>query len=327
VTDAISHTPLIVVLVALIADGVLSGLPGLRWLLDLPGASIRNLACWFDEKLNRVQRGRGALRLRGAIVAVVVVVIAGAAGYGLETLARQVSQGGYVYVGALLFLIGLRWPVDAQWRTLAALRAGDDFRAAGSVARLVRFDVPRDDPHAIARAAVEGGTAQIVEGVFATVFWFLFLGLPGLCVYRGLGAAANAIGRSSPRHADFGFAVARLNDVLSLPGALLAGPTLSIAALFCPGANFVGAVAGWLRDLATRGVAPGYRAEGTLAGAFGLALGGPRWFDGEAIAGPWIGNGRARVGIADVKRSVFLHVIAALLVGLAVALALINLAR
>jgi adenosylcobinamide-phosphate synthase len=327
VTDAVSHTPLIVVLVALVADGILSGLPGLRWLLDLPHAMIRNLARWFDTKLNRVRRGRGALRLRGTIVAIVVVAITGAAGYGLEMVARQVSYGGFVYVGALLFLLGLRRPVDAQRRTLAALQAGDDSRSAGRVASLVRFDVPEDDPHAIARAAVEGGTARIVEGLFATVLWFLLLGLPGLCVYRGLGVAADAIGRSSPRHADFGFVVARLNDVLSLPGALLAGPVLSVAALFCPGASFSGAVAGWLSDLAARGVAPGYRAEGAVAGAFGLAFGGPRLLDGETITGSWIGDGRARVGITDVRRSVFLLVIAALLVGLAVALALGSLAR
>jgi adenosylcobinamide-phosphate synthase len=327
VTDAISHIHLIVVLVALIADGVLSGLPGLRWLLDLPQAMIRNLARWFDEKLNRVRRGRGALRLRGAIVAIVVVAITGAAGYGLEMVARQDTHGGFVYVGALLFLLGQRRPVDAQRRTFAALRAGDDSRGAGRVAGLVRFDVPDDDRHAIARAAIEGGTARIVEGLFATVLWFLLLGLPGLCVYRGLGAAADAIGRSSPRHADFGFAVARLNDVLSLPGALLAGPILSIAALFCPGASFFGTVAGWLRDLAARGITAGYRAEGAVAGALGLALGGPRLFDGETIGGSWINDGRARVELSDVKRAIFLLVIAALLVGLAVALALVSMAR
>jgi hypothetical protein len=58
-----------------------------------------------------------------------------------------------------------------------------------------------------------------------------------------------------------------------------------------------------------------------------LALGGPRLLDGETITGSWIGDGRARVGITDVRRSVFLLVIAALLVGLAVALALGSLAR
>lgn len=326
-TDAISHTSLIVVLVALIADGVLSGLPGLRWLLDLPQAMIRNLACWFDEKLNRVQRGRGALRLRGAIVAIVVVAIAGGAGQGLETLARQVPLGGFVYVGALLFMIDLRRPVDAMRRTLAALRGGDDVRAAIRVAPLVRFDIPDDDRYAIARAAIEGGAARIVEGLFVTVFWFLLLGLPGVCVCRGLGAAADAIGRTSPRHSDFGFAVARLNDVLSLPGALIAGPVMSIAALFCPGTRPARAIVGWLRDLAARGITAGYRAEGAVAGALGLTLGGPRLFDGEVIGGSWIDDGRARVGLADVKRAVFLLVIAALLVGLAVALALVSMAQ
>ncbi len=326
-TAAISEVPLIALLVALLADGLLAGLPGLRWVLDLPQAMIRNLARWLDSKLNRVARGRGILRLRGAIVAIVVVGIAGSAGYGLELLALRIQPGGLVYVGTLLFLIGLRRPVGTMRRTLAALRAGDDTLAASRASALVRFDIRGGDRHAVARAAVEGGAARAVEGLFATIFWFLILGLPGACVHRGLGAAADAIGRVSPRHADFGFAVARLNDVLSLPGALIAGPVLSIAALFCPGASFWRALGGWARDLAMRGVETGYRAEGAVAGAFGLALGGPRRFDGQTVEGSWIGDGRARVEIVDVRRAVFLIAIAALLVSLAVALALVTLAR
>jgi adenosylcobinamide-phosphate synthase len=320
VIGSVPDTALIVVLVVLIADGVLSGLPGLRRLLDLPEVMIRSLARWFDEKLNRIRRGRGAVRLQGAIVAIVVAAIAGAAGYGLETLARQISHSEFFYVGAILFLLGLRRPVDA-------MRSGDDSRAANRAASLVRFDVPEDDRHAIARAAVEGGAARIVEGLFATVFWFLVLGLPGSFVHCGLGAAADAIGRSSPRHSDFGFAVARLNDVLSLPGALIARPVVSIAALFCPGARSARAIVGWLRDLAARGITEGYRAEGAVAGALGLAPGGPRLFDGDAVAGSWIYNGRVRVEVADVRRAIYLLAIAALLVGLSVALASVSVAR
>lgn len=314
---------LIVVFAALVAEGILGGLPGVRSLLETPRAMVGALAGWFDEKLNRRARGRGALRMRGALVALVVVLVSGAAGAGLQLAARQGPHGWIVVFSALLFLLGQRRPIDAMRRVLAALRAGETARAATAAAGLVRFDVFGDDLHGIARATVQGGTIRVVDGVLASLFWFLLLGLPALCVFAGLAAAADVIGRRSPRHIDFGFAVARLQDVLALPGAVLAGPLLCIAALFCPAANPARAFSGWLGDLGARGLAAGYRGEGAIAGAFRLSLGGPLQFDGEVIAGRWIGDGRARAETGDVQKAIFLLSIACLLVALAVAVSLV----
>ena len=319
-------TPLIVVFAALVVDGLVGGLPGVRSLLETPRTMIAALAGWFDDKLNRRVRGRGALRMRGALVALVVVLVSGVVGAGLQLAARQSPHGWIILSTALLFLLGQRRPIDAMWRTLAALRVGKTATAARVAAGLVRFDVSGDDLHGIARAAIQGGAIRVVEGLLASLFWFLLLGLPALCVFAGLAAAADVVGRRSPRHVDFGFVVARLQDVLALPGAVLAGPLLSIAALFCPGANPARAFTAWLDDLAARGLAAGYRGEGAIAGAFGLSLGGPLQFDGDSVAGPWIGGGRARIETGDLQRVIFLLSIACLLVALAVAASLLLLA-
>ena len=91
----VSEVPLVAMLVALLAEGLLAGLPGLRWVLDLPQAMIRNLARWLYSKLNRATRGCGILRLRGAIVAIVVVAIAGSAG----STARGVAGSAAATIG------------------------------------------------------------------------------------------------------------------------------------------------------------------------------------------------------------------------------------
>ena len=316
-------TALIVVFAALVTDAILGALPGVRSLLETPRTMVGALAGWFDGKLNRRVRGRVALRMRGALVALVVILVSGAAGAGLQLAARQSPHGWIVVFAALLFLLGQSRPIDAMRRVLAALRAGETAEAATGAAGLVRFDVLGDDLHGIARATIQGGTVRVVDGVLASLFWYLLLGLPALCIFAGLGAAADVIGRRSPRHLDFGFAVARLQDVLALPGAVLAGLLLCIAAVFCPGANPARALTGWLADLAARGLAAGYRGEGAVAGAFGLSLGGPLQFDGAVVAGRWIGDGRARAGTGDVQRAIFLLSIACLLVALAVAATLV----
>ncbi len=314
--------PLIAVLFAMLADAALSFAPVARRALDFPKALFRNLAGWFDRRLNRVKRGRIALRVRGALVALAVIAVAVLAACGLTVLSRYLGSAVVVDATVLLFLLGMGRPIAGLFAVRRALSAGDDARAAGRAETLVRFDVPNRDRHAIARAAIEGASRHLVEGLFAALFWFLLLGLPALLVYRAIGASADAIGRASRRHADFGFSVSRLDDILSLPGVLIAGPVLALSALFCPGGTPIHGLGEWGRDLFRRGLSAGYRAEGGVTGALGLSLGGPRLYDGEKVAGSWIGDGRAQAGIPDLQRASILLSAASLLVALAAGFAL-----
>ena len=61
--------PLVLLAIALIADAVCAGLPGLRQAVVLPMAGFGAIASWFDAKLNRERRGAGALRIRPAATA------------------------------------------------------------------------------------------------------------------------------------------------------------------------------------------------------------------------------------------------------------------
>ena len=187
------------------------------------------------------------------------------------------------------------------------------------VAPLVRYDTAGLDEFAVSRAAIEGGAARFAERLMGTVFWYLLLGLPGLLIYRANGAIADVIGRPSSRHVAFGFVPARLDDVLSLIPALVAGPVLILSALFVPKSSPTAALQVWIQDLADRFLKSGYRGEGAMAGALGVALGGPRLFDGASLPGKWIGAGRARATDSDVDRALFLMAIAGLLFGLALA--------
>ncbi len=316
---------IIAILLAIVVEALFSFSPWLRMVLDLPRNGIQRLTVWFDRKLNREKRGRLTLRLRGAVIAVVVLSVAAAAGYGIDAaVQRHIAPVSAI---VLVFMLAMGRPIAALRKVRSALRAGDDRRASVLAAALVRYDVVRTDRYAIGRAAVEGAPRVFADGVLASLFWFLMLGLPAVFVYRSIGWAADVIGRHSPKHADIGFTVSRLDDVLSLPGALLAGPLLSLAALFCPGGNVVRGLAGWCGDFFRRGPVAGYRVEGVMAGILGLSLGGPRVMDGETLPGPWIGQGRARVEIADIERATIVLFAAGLVIALALAFALVAGAR
>ncbi|MEE8334482.1 MAG: cobalamin biosynthesis protein [Alphaproteobacteria bacterium] len=314
--------PLVLLLIALITDALISGLPGLRQVFAAPMVGFRAIASWFDAKLNRARRGAVALRIRGALVALVIAAI----GWGLGTLVADAAgalPAGWVLTAlTLVCLLAQRVPIDIARGTARALLGGNLATARADVGALVRYDSEALDAHGVARAAIEGLGARFAGGLVGTVFWFLLAGLPGLVAYRAIAAAADVLGRPTPLHGAFGSVCARLDDALTLIPAMLAGLILALAALFSPGANPAAALTLWARDLGERGVHSGFRSEGALAGALGLALGGPRNWDGEVRAGGWIGDGRARIEAADVRRAVWLVMVAAVIVFLAVAAAL-----
>jgi adenosylcobinamide-phosphate synthase len=322
-TGAGAATPLMLLLLVFIADAVVGALPGVRPLLAAPLAAVRRLTGWLDSRLNRPQRDEATRRVRGLLVVGVIALVAGATGGAIHYAALRLPHGWLLEMAAVLALLGQRAHIS-RLRDISrclALKETDDARRLARP--LVRYDAAPLDGFGVARAAVEGGTRRFVESCIGSVVWYLLLGLPALCVYRAVGAVADVVGRPSPRHASFGFVARRLDDVLVLPAAILAGLVLAAAALFVPQARPGAAIAGWARDLAGRGVRHGFRAEGAVAGALGLALGGPRPFDGATLAGAWIGDGRGRATVTDVHRAALLVTIGSLLVAVGLALAIL----
>jgi adenosylcobinamide-phosphate synthase len=109
--------------------------------------------------------------------------------------------------------------------------------------------------------------------------------------------------------------------------APLAGLALAIAAAVTPAASPWRAVRTMLKDsgnFVPRGAGWPISA---VAGALGLALGGPRRHGATAVHAPWIGQGRARVLAADVRRATYLVVAASVLVAAALGVLALTMPR
>jgi cobalamin biosynthesis protein CobD/CbiB len=83
-------------LIVLAADALFGGLPGLRQLLSLPLGAVAALGGWFEARLNRARRSDANRTVRGALVVVIVGVLAWAAGAGLMALAAAMPLGWIV---------------------------------------------------------------------------------------------------------------------------------------------------------------------------------------------------------------------------------------
>jgi adenosylcobinamide-phosphate synthase len=144
----------------------------------------------------------------------------------------------------------------------------------------------------------------------APAFWFLVGGLPGLFAYKAVNTADSMIGHLNERHRDFGWAAARLDDLLNLAPARIGGFLICVAGA---------AGARTMLRYAPRHASPnGGWPEAAMAGVLRLRLGGPVSYDGDRAMRAWLGDGTDPVGAPDIDRSLIVYRRACLLLWLGV---------
>ncbi len=300
-------------LIALAVEAALSGVPGIPRVLDTPRAMVAGLVLWFDRRLNRPRRSPANRRARGVVVVAIIAALALLAAWALAGLAHMPGIGQAIELVVLVCLLIQGRPMAGALAAARHLARDDTAAAARALARMVADDTTPPDAQAVARGVIAALVTRLCTGVVAPALYYLVFGLAGALLYRCIAEAAERIGRDSNRHRAFGLAAAGLRDALDAPAVLIAGPLLSIAAAVVPGARPLTGFATMLGPGKTRRpVAAGWM-QGAAAGGLGLALGGPVYVDGETVAGPWLGDGRARATAADVRRAVMLYAVACLL--------------
>lgn len=179
-----------------------------------------------------------------------------------------------------------------------------------AVAKIVGRDPQALDEHGVARAAIESLAENASDGVVAPVFWFAVLGLPGLVAYKAINTADSMIGHRTQRHEAFGWAAARLDDLVNLPASRLTGLLFAAAAVFLPGASPRGALTAMRRDADKHRSPNAGWPESAMAGALGLKLNGPRSYGGVPSTDAYMGIGRAEATAHDISRALVLAGIA-----------------
>ena len=128
------------------------------------------------------------------------------------------------------------------------------------------------------------------------------------------------IGHRTERHAAFGWAAARLDDLVNLPASRLSAGWLAAAAALHPDASPGGAWRATRRDARRHRSPNAGWPEAAMAGALGLRLAGPRVYGGVTVADAWMGDGRSEATAADIRQALALYRTACVLQACAVAL-------
>ncbi len=176
-----------------------------------------------------------------------------------------------------------------------------------AVAHIVgRNPLSLDEP-AVVRAAIESLAENFSDGVVAPAVWGALAGLPGIVAYKAINTADSMIGHRTPRHEAFGWAAARLDDLVNLPASRLAAFWLIFAACCHRHASPSDALRAVLRDARHHRSPNAGWPEAAMAGALGLRLAGPRVYGDTPVNDAWMGEGRSDAVLADLDRALALY--------------------
>lgn len=277
----------LILVLALLLDAAL-GEP--KWLWDRlphPAVLMGRAVGRLDRLLNP---DRGGI-LAGALALAVLMIGAYIVGWMLGRL------GPVVEVIVLAILVAQRSLVQHVQAVADGLRVSlEDGKRA--VAMIVSRDTAQMDQSSVTRSAIESAAENMSDGVIAPVFWFLVGGLPGLLVYKIVNTADSMIAYRTPKYEYFGKATAHADDILNfLPAritclliALPAG-VFNLFQIASDARQHRSPNAGW--------------PEAAMAHAIGVALAGPRSYDGEMQQFAWVGGaGMREVGPLHIDAAV-----------------------
>ena len=280
----------------------------------------------LERRFNQAGSAR-VRRSAGLAVLAIVVAIAAALAFAIERMLLLLPFGSFAVALLASTLLAQRSLHDHVARVACAL--DDEGLGAGrkAVAHIVGRDPDALDEAGVARAAIESLAENFSDAVVAPVLWTALGGLAAGVAYKAINTADSMLGHRTERLAAFGWASARLDDLVNLPASRLSALLLIAAAGLTPGASAAASLRAVRRDARKhRSPNAGYP-EAAVAGALGLALAGPRIYRGILIDDAVMGDGRRDASSADIRRALALYRRAdALLIALLAALALVLIA-
>jgi adenosylcobinamide-phosphate synthase len=269
----------------------------------------------LDRSLNRDHHSATMRRFAGVVAIAAIVVALAVGGHLLDRLFDR-FEGGWI-ISALMasVLIAQRSLYEHVADVRTALNDGGLEAGRKAVSMIVGRDPAALDEGGVSRAAIESCAENFSDGVVAPAFWFALLGWPGLLIYKALNTADSMVGHRTARHEQFGWAAARLDDLLNLVPARLSAVLVALAAPAAGGSIAKSAAVAW-RDAGRHRSPNAGWPESAMAGALDVALAGPRRYAERIVDDPFLNaGGRKDANATDISRALRVYVAACALHG------------
>ncbi|CAJ0699746.1 Cobalamin biosynthesis protein CobD [Ralstonia edaphis] len=266
-----------------------------------PLVGFGRIATAMERRMNRRPAALAWSRIVGLLAWVATVLPFVLLAGWLVVIARDVSPWLVLALDAiaLYFAIGARSLHEHIAPIALALRDADLPRARALASRIVSRDLAQAADEPIARAAVESALENGSDAVFAPLFWLVVAGAPGVMLYRLANTLDAMWGYRNARFTGFGWAAARIDDVLNWMPARLTAVSYAL----------LGSTADALRCWRTQAPQWSSPNAGPVmaagAGSLRVQLGGAARYEGIEEARPSLGAGKPATA-ADIARALTL---------------------
>lgn len=273
------------------------------------GRWLAGLEAW----LNRADASFAARQALGVVALVIYLASVGCVAWLATRALLPLGALGFAAIAVLAASLPAQRSLAAHVKAVAdGLDASLD-EGRKVVAKIVGRNPDALDESGVARAAIESLGENFSDGVVAPILWIALTGLVGGALYKAINTADSMIGHKNDRYAAFGWAAARLDDLVNLPASRLAALMLVLAAALTPGASAREAARAVWRDASRHRSPNAGWPEAAMAGALGLKLAGPRVYGDTLVDDALMGQGRRDADAADIRRALRLYRLACLI--------------
>jgi adenosylcobinamide-phosphate synthase len=264
-----------------------------RW-IPHPVAGMGKVIIWTESHLRKWGTGPRKERLLGSLLVILLLSIVLIVTYVILAIASSIHPTLYIILSVWLIstTIAAKGLRDAAMQVFEPLAHGDLAGARKYVGYIVGRDTEQLSEKEVSRATVETVAENIVDAVVAPLFYAIIGGAPLALAYRAVNTLDSMVGYKNEKYRYFGWASARLDDVLNYIPARITGLLLWMVAVSSVGLSGRNAWKAMRRDAKKHPSPNSGIPEAAVAGALGIQLGGTNSYGGQL-------SERAKMGIPD----------------------------
>jgi adenosylcobinamide-phosphate synthase len=190
-------------------------------------------------------------------------------------------------------------------QVIEALEQGRISDARKRLSRIVGRDTENLDRPGILKGVLETMSENLSDGIVAPLFFLLLGGVPLAMAFKAVSTLDSMVGYKNSRYLHFGWASARLDDLLNYLPARITGLLICLLSFFMG----LSAKEAW-RILRRDGRKPSSPnagiPEAALAGALQIQLGGPIYYGGIRAEKPFLGDDRTEITLEDYRKTIMI---------------------
>jgi len=244
-------------------------------------------------------------RLAGIIFAAVII----GAVYGLSFVVISIAAHLHRYFGFILAVFFIYTSLAIKdlkiesMRVHQALEKQDIDSARKNLSLIVGRDTQNLNDKDIIRATVETIAENVVDGIISPLFYAFLGGAPLALAYKAANTLDSMVGYKNDKYRNFGWASARIDDLLNFIPARISGFLLAFASALA-GADAINSFKVFLRDAGKNPSPNSGIPEAAMAGALKIQLGGLNYYNSIPVLKPFIGEEIYPLEIEHIRKSI-----------------------